>query len=45
MSECALYVIKMRAVMCLNTLYMLLLKWELVCVLMCFIFYYKYEGS
>ena len=30
----------MRAGMCLNALYMILLKWELVCVWMRFIWYY-----
>ena len=43
-SECALYnIIKMRACMCLNALYMVLLKWLLVFVWMRFICYY-YDG-
>jgi len=44
LSECALKdIIKMRACMCLNALYMVLLKWELVFVWTRFIFYY-YDG-
>jgi len=42
-SECALYIIITRAAMCLNALYMVLLKWELVCVSMRFIWYYENE--
>jgi len=40
-SECASYdIIKMRHCMCLNALYMIILKWELVCVWLRLICYY-----
>jgi len=40
-SQCALYdIIKKRAGMCLNALYIILLWWEFVCVWMRFIWYY-----
>ena len=35
---------KMKAGMCLNALYMILLKWEILCVWMRLIWYYWYES-
>jgi len=40
LSECALNdIIKMRGGVCLNALYMILLKWEMVCAWMRYIWY------
>jgi len=44
-SECALNDInKIKTCMCLNALYMITLKWKLVCVCIRYIWYYENEG-